>query len=59
MGLTDLRASHRVSVVLIKALSVLLLQARLLKAFFLLYKRFFPFDQNVMRPLGLMVFILI
>ena len=58
MGLTDLHNPHCVSVVLIKAFSVLLLQA-CLQAIFLLYKRFFPFDQNVMRPLCLMVFILI
>ena len=48
MGLTKLRDSHCVSVLLIKAFSVLLL-----------YKRFFPLDQNVMRPLCLMVFVLI
>ena len=58
MELTDLRDSHCVSVVLIKAFSVLVLQA-CLYAIFLLYHRFFPFDQNVMRPLCLMVFILI
>ena len=41
MGLTELRDSHCVSVVLIKAFSVLLLQVCLL-AIFLSYKRFFP-----------------
>ena len=41
MGLTELRDSHCVSVVLIKAFSVLLLEA-CLSAIFLLYKRFFP-----------------
>ena len=45
MGLTDLRDSNCVSVVLIKAFLVLLLQA-CLKAIFFLYKRFFPFDQT-------------
>ena len=46
MGLTDLRGSRCVRCV-DKSL------------FFLLYKRFFPLDQNVMRPLCLMVFVLI
>ena len=41
MGLTELRDSHCVSVVLIKAFSVLLLQV-CLSAIFLLCKRFFP-----------------
>ena len=41
MGLTKLRDSHCVSVVWIKAFSVLLLQV-CLSAIFLLYKRFFP-----------------
>ena len=58
MGLTDLRDSRCVCVVLIKAFLVLRLQA-CLYAIFLLYKRFFPLDQNVMRPLCLMVFVLI
>ena len=58
MGLTDLRDSRCVSVVLIKAFLVLRLQA-CLKAILLLYKRFFPLDQNVMRPLCLMVFVLL
>ena len=58
MGLTDLRDSHCVSVVLIKAFSALLLQA-CLSAIFLLYKRFFPLDQTVIRPLCLMVSVLI
>ena len=50
MGLADLCDSRCVSVVLIKALLVLL---------FLLYKRFSPLDQNVMTTLCLMVFVLI
>ena len=41
MGMTELRNSHCVSIVLIKAFSVLLLQV-CLSAIFLLYKRFFP-----------------
>ena len=51
MRLTDLHDSHCVCVVLIKAFTM--------QAILLLYKSFFPFDQNVMRPLCLIVFILI
>ena len=54
MGLTELRDSHCVSVVLImKAFSVLLLQV-CLSAIFLLYKRFFlrsKCDATALRPL--------
>ena len=56
---TYLCDSHCACVVLIKAFSVLLLQA-CHKAIFLLYiKRFFPFDQNAMPALCVMVFVLI
>ena len=59
IGLIDLHDFRCVSVVLIKAFSVLVLHACVcLSAIFLLYKRIFPLDQNVMQPL-LMVFVLI